>query len=238
VRFKRAIIATGSRPQPPPGGWPKAKHVTDWLGAWRLEYLPKSLLVVGGGSIAIEMAAAFATLGTDVTLAGPASQLLSAIDAELVEPVEKRLAQMIARIHVGTTVTAYREVPEGIEARLEGEGAPPRQVFEHVLVALGNVPNTADLGLDKAKIKVHEDGSIRVDDQLRTVSPCWPTRPLTRPRWRRRSSRAGTACSSRGPFPVSCTRIRRSPGAACSRPEPRRRGRHTGSARRWDPAGS
>ncbi|MHC4767825.1 MAG: dihydrolipoyl dehydrogenase family protein [Planctomycetota bacterium] len=170
VRFKRAIIATGSRPQPPPDGWPKAKHVTDWLGAWRLDYLPKSMLVVGSGSIAVEMAAAFATLGTDVTLAGPARHLLPAIDAELVEPIEKRLAQMIAKIHVGTTVTAYRDVPEGIEARLEGDGAPPRQVFEHVLVALGNAPNTADLGLDKAKVKVHDDGSIRVDEQLRTTN--------------------------------------------------------------------
>ncbi|MHC5006251.1 MAG: dihydrolipoyl dehydrogenase family protein [Planctomycetota bacterium] len=170
VRFKRAIIATGSRPQPPPGGWPNVKHVSDWLGAWQLEYLPKSLLVVGGGSIAIEMATAFATLGSDVTLAGPASHLLPAIDVDLVEPVEKRLAQMITRIHVGTNVTAYREVPEGIEARLEGDGAPPRQVFEHVLVALGNVPNTADLGLEKAKVKLHKDGSIRVDEQLRTTN--------------------------------------------------------------------
>ena len=64
VRFKRAIIATGARPMPPTGGWPKSKRVSDWLGAWRLEALPETLLVVGGGSIAVEMAGAFAALGS------------------------------------------------------------------------------------------------------------------------------------------------------------------------------
>ncbi|MHC4100008.1 MAG: dihydrolipoyl dehydrogenase family protein [Planctomycetota bacterium] len=170
VRFKRAIIATGSQPQPPAGGWPNSKRVTDWLGAWRLDFLPKSLLVVGGGSIAIEMAGAFAALGTGVTLAAPSPRLLPATDPDLVAHVETHLAELIETVRVATTVTAFRDVPDGVEAHFQGEGAAERRVFDHVLVALGNRPNTAELGLDRAKVKVYDDGSIRVDHQLRTTN--------------------------------------------------------------------
>jgi dihydrolipoamide dehydrogenase len=171
VRFKRAIIATGSRPRPPAGGWPDSKRVSDWLGAWKLEHLPRTMLIVGGGSIAIEMAGALAALGCAVSLAVPGPRLLPAVDPDLVEPVEKRLGETIENVYTGAAVTDLSDVPDGVEAQLQGKSAPDRRIYDHVLVALGNLPHTADLGLDKAKVKLADDGSIQVDDQLRTSNP-------------------------------------------------------------------
>ncbi|MHC4217670.1 MAG: dihydrolipoyl dehydrogenase family protein [Planctomycetota bacterium] len=171
VRFKRAIIATGARAVPPEGGWPDSQRVTDWFGAWQCDRLPESLLVVGGGSIATEMAGAFATLGSDVWLAAPSRRVLATADHDLTRPVEQRLREMLKEIHVRTTVTALKDVDKGVEARLEGKGGSETRTFEHVLVALGNRPQTADLRLDKAKVDGDADGSIVVNDQLRTSNP-------------------------------------------------------------------
>ncbi|MHC4774689.1 MAG: dihydrolipoyl dehydrogenase family protein [Planctomycetota bacterium] len=170
VRFKRVIIATGARPQPPAGGWPKSKRVSDWLGTWKREQLPKALLVVGGGSIALEMATAFSALGSSVSLCAPGPQLLPAVDPSLVQPVEKRLRETIEKVYVATTVTALGDVGDRVEAQFRGKGAPDRRVFDHVLVALGNRPHTTDLGLEKAKVKLADDASIRVNHQLRTTN--------------------------------------------------------------------
>jgi dihydrolipoamide dehydrogenase len=171
VKFKKAIIATGAGPQPPAGGWPNSRRVTDWLGAWQGKHLPESLLVIGGGSIAVEMAGGFAALGTTVCLAVPSERILSAVDADLTRRVEQRLDRMLDQIWVETTVTALADEADGVEARFTGGVAPDRRVFDHVLVALGNRPCTADLGLDQAKVECHDDGSIRVDHQLRTTNP-------------------------------------------------------------------
>ena len=171
IKFKKAIIATGAKPIPPAGGWPDSERVTDWFGAWRRARLPQSLLVIGGGSIAAEMAGGFAALGTTVCLAAPSERILTTVDPQLTERVEQRLGKMLDDLWVQTTVTAMAEVADGVEVRFRGGSAPDSRVFEHVLVALGNEPHTADLGLDKAKVEYHDDGSIRVDHQLRTTNP-------------------------------------------------------------------
>jgi dihydrolipoamide dehydrogenase len=171
VKFKKAIIATGARPVPPPGGWPGSDRVTDWFGAWQRPRLPETLLVVGGGSIAAEMAGGFGALGTTVCLAAPSARILAAVDPELSEQVETRLGAMLDDIWVETTVTALAETADGVEARFSGGAAPESRTFEHVLVALGNEPYSADLGLDKAKVDILDDGSIVVDHQLRTSNP-------------------------------------------------------------------
>jgi dihydrolipoamide dehydrogenase len=171
VRFRQAIIATGSVPQPPAGGWPESKRVTDWLGAWHLEQLPETMLIVGGGPVALEMAGAFRALGTRVVLVAPGPRILPAVDRDLSQPVEKRLAETLEHVYTGAAVGALHDVPDGVDAHLQGRGSPDRSVFDHVLIALGNLPHTADLGLDKAKVRLAEDGSIPVDQKLRTSHP-------------------------------------------------------------------
>jgi dihydrolipoamide dehydrogenase len=171
VRFKRAIIATGAMPKPPAGGWPESKRVSDWLGAWKLLRVPKSLLVVGGGPIAVEMAGTFAALGSSVSLSAPGPRLLPAADPDLVRTLGERLDETLETVYIATSVSALRDVPDGVEAKFQGKGTPDRRVFDHVLVALGNRPHTADLGLEKAKVNLAADGSIRVDHQLRTSNP-------------------------------------------------------------------
>jgi dihydrolipoamide dehydrogenase len=171
VRFKRAIIATGSRPLPPSGGWPKPNRVTHWLGAWKLQRAPGTLLVIGGDSIALETAGAFAALGSVVSLASPEERFLPQIDPDLVQPVARRITTLLDEVRLATTVSGFRDISEGVEVRFSGFGAPETRVFEHIVVALGNRPNTDGLRLERTGVQLNEDGSIQVDHQMRTANP-------------------------------------------------------------------
>jgi dihydrolipoamide dehydrogenase len=169
LRFKRAIIASGSMMRPPPADWPKSPRVTIWLPP---ADLPATLLVIGGGAIALELAGACATLGSCVSLVTEDERLLSETDEDLVEPVRRRCHELLEAVRVATAVTKVREVAGGIEADFNrGEGGPKRGTFDHVLVACGQQPNTGGLDLAKAKVELGADGAIPVDDQLRTSNP-------------------------------------------------------------------
>ncbi len=170
IRFKHAIIATGSSALPPPGGWRESSSVTGPGGVLRVDRLPKTMLVIGGESAALETASAFAGLGSRVSLAAPGERLLEACDLDLLRQLERALNRRLDGISLSTTVTAMHESSDGVEVELAGpmadSGAAAR--FEHVVVALGARPRTEKLNLAKARIETGQDGSILVDEQLRT----------------------------------------------------------------------
>ncbi len=169
LRFKRVIIATGSRMVPPPADWPGSPRISTWLP---LDRLPETLLVIGAGALALETAGACAALGCRVSLVTNEPRWLPEVDADLVEVLVERLAQSLDALSTGTEVTSLRAVPEGIEAQFKGGApAPKRRVFDHVLVLIGQRPHTDGLDLTKAQLDVRPDGSIPVDDQLRTANP-------------------------------------------------------------------
>ena len=169
IRFKHAIIATGSSALPPPGGWRESSSVTGPGGVLRVDRLPKTMLVIGGESAALETASAFAGLGSRVSLFAPGERLLEACDLDLLRVLERALNRRLDGISLATTVTAMHESSEGVEVELSGPRADSGAVrFEHVVVALGARPRTQKLNLAKAKIETAQDGSILVDEQLRT----------------------------------------------------------------------
>lgn len=171
LRFKRAVIATGSSPLSPPSEWPRSPRVMDSAAALALEAVPRTLLVIGSDYIAVELASLYAGLGSEVTLAAPDGQLLPQADADLVRPLARRLDTILAEVCLGTTITDVREAANGLDVRFSGDHAAKRNTFERVLAAVGLRPNTDQLDLAKAQVQLDTHGFVQVDDQQRSSNP-------------------------------------------------------------------
>jgi dihydrolipoamide dehydrogenase len=167
IRFKHAIIATGSLPAALPGVGIQSERVMDSTAALELPDVPERLLVIGGGYIGLELGQVYAALGSRVTLVEMTDGLLPGVDRDLVQPLARRCEKLLAAIHLGTKVTALGETGAGIEARL-GETTA---TFDRVLVAVGRRPQTDALGLDTTRVRPDERGVIAVDDRCRTADP-------------------------------------------------------------------
>ncbi len=171
VRFKNCIVATGSLPARPPAFNLDSPRLMDSTRALELEDVPKTLLVVGGGYIGLEMGTVYAALGSQVTVVELTGSLLPGVDPDLVRPLAGRLRGLFHAIHLDTKVAKVEAVGGGIRATLEGEGVKEPQVtFERVLVAVGRRPNSRDLGLEKVGVQVDEKGFVRVDERRRTTN--------------------------------------------------------------------
>jgi dihydrolipoamide dehydrogenase len=169
VRFKHAIVATGSRPSGLPGVTAKSERVMDSTAALELPEIPERLLVIGGGYIGLELGTVYATLGSHVTLVEMTDGLLPGVDRDLVQPLQRRLDKLFAAIHLETKVTALRDLGAGVEALLEGQGV---QRFDRVLVAVGRRAQSGGIGLEATRARLTERGGfIQVDDRCRTDDP-------------------------------------------------------------------
>ncbi len=168
IRFKHAIVATGSLPAPLPGVSLASERVMDSTAALELLDVPERLLVIGGGYIGLELGQAYAALGSKVTLVEMLDGLLPGVDRDLVQPLARRCEKLFETIHLSTKVTALRETGSRIEARLEGREPQP---FDRVLVAVGRRPVSAGLGLETTRARPDARGVIAVDERCRTADP-------------------------------------------------------------------
>jgi dihydrolipoamide dehydrogenase len=169
LRFKHAIVATGSRPSALPGVTLESERVMDSTAALELPEIPERLLVIGGGYIGLELGTVYATLGSRVTVVEMTSGLLPGVDRDLVQPLQRRVDKLFAAIHLETRVTALREAGAEIEAEWGGQGA---QRFDRVLVAVGRRARSADLGLETTRVRLTDrTGFIRVNERGRTDDP-------------------------------------------------------------------
>ena len=171
VRFERCIVATGGVPAMPKTFAVNDPRVMDSTAALLLPDIPKTLLVVGGGYIGLEIGSVYAALGTKVSVVEAFDGLLPLADRDLVAVLEKRLRAEFDSIYLNTKVASLKPTPAGVVAVLEGKDVPGELTFDRVLVAIGRRPNTAGLALDKAGLKLDERGFIPVDPQRRTVVP-------------------------------------------------------------------
>jgi dihydrolipoamide dehydrogenase len=174
LTFEHAIIATGSHPASVPGLSIDSPLVMDSTGALDLPDIPKSLLVVGGGYIGLELGSVYAALGTEVTVVEMTDGLLPGADRDLVNVLARRLETTLHKIRLKTRVIGMETAEGGVRVRMEGEGlaeADQSQVFSRVLVSIGRKPNSNIPGLDKTGVKVGDRGFISVDAQMRTSSP-------------------------------------------------------------------
>jgi pyruvate/2-oxoglutarate dehydrogenase complex dihydrolipoamide dehydrogenase (E3) component len=167
---KRVVIATGSRPAVPSiDGLANVPFLTNET-IFSLEHLPETLLVLGAGPIGLELAQAFARLGTTVRVLEAVPQLLPREDEELARLLGERLAAEGVEILLDTTVT--RVSREGRAIRLSarrGDGSPVTVDGEVLLVSTGRVSNVAPLDAEKASVETGTSGVV-VDERLRTTA--------------------------------------------------------------------
>ncbi len=163
----QVVVATGSRPHVPPeilrSGVPF--HTSD--SVMRVDELPASIVVVGGGVIAAEFAHVFSALGVRVTVATRTGRMLRVMDREISQAFTD-LARERWHLHTDAQPVGARSGGEGVELVL-ADGSTV--TGEMLLVATGRTPNSDDMGLATAGVDVHPDGRVVVDEHGRTSAP-------------------------------------------------------------------
>ena len=176
LRFEQCIIAAGSQAVKLPNFPWDDKRVMDSTDALELADVPKSLLVVGGGIIGLEMATVYSALGSKVTVVEFMDQLMPGADKDLVKPLADRLKKQGIEVHLKTKAAGVSADKKGVtvtfEAATEGEKpALAATTYDRVLVAVGRAANGRKIDADKAGVEVTERGFIPVDRQMRTNVP-------------------------------------------------------------------
>jgi dihydrolipoamide dehydrogenase len=174
LTFQKAIIATGSRPAAVPALAIDSPRVMDSTAALDLPDVPKSLLVVGGGYIGLELGSVYAALGSKVTVVEMTGGILPGADRDLAQLLHRQLEKTMHKIMLNARVAEMKDGKNGVKVRIEGEklaDADKDQTFDRVLVSVGRKPNSAVPGLDKTKVKIGDRGFITVDASMRTDEP-------------------------------------------------------------------
>ncbi|MBI5023692.1 MAG: dihydrolipoyl dehydrogenase [Candidatus Omnitrophica bacterium] len=169
VRFEYAILATGSRPILLPNV-PDSPLILNSTTGLELQTIPSSLLVVGGGYIGLELGTVYAELGSEVSVVEMTPGLLPGADRDLVNVLEKRLKTIFKSIMLGTKVAKVETTAKNVKVTFENpDGKTSQQTYDKILIAIGRKPNSSDLGLENAKVKVTPKGFVQVDLQRRTT---------------------------------------------------------------------
>jgi len=179
IKFKRAVLATGSRPAMIPPVRIDSPRVMNSTAALELPCVPKTLLVIGGGYIGLELGTAYAALGSEVTVVEMTDGLLPGADRDLVRVLEARLKRTFKSIHLQSKLVRLEDMGDAVKAAFAPASpearprnpAPPEASFDYVLYAVGRVPNSDDLGLENTGVKLTSRGFVEVDPQRRTADP-------------------------------------------------------------------
>ncbi|MDE0925767.1 MAG: dihydrolipoyl dehydrogenase [Methylophilaceae bacterium] len=175
IGFENAIIAAGSQATKFPGldeATANDLRIMDSTGALALEGIPKSMLVIGGGIIGLEMGTVYDAMGTKVSVVEFMDSLITGCDRDLVRPLQKRMSKRFESIMLSTKVASMAAKKDGIHVSFEGENAPEGTVvYDRVLVSIGRRPNGKNIGAENAGVAVNDYGFIDVDKQQRTNVP-------------------------------------------------------------------
>jgi len=170
--FEKAIIATGSVITTIPSLDIKSKRLLNSTSALDLPEIPKSLLVVGGGYIGLELGSVYQALGTKVSVVEMMPGLLPGADRDLVNYLSVRIKKSFTEVMTNSKVLEMREVKDGISVKIQDDkGNVSDKVYDYVLMSIGRKPETKGLGLENTKVTLTDRGWIKVDKQLRTTDP-------------------------------------------------------------------
>jgi len=175
----KIVIATGARPRILPLDGIENVEVLDSTSAMALEVQPRSLIVIGGRAVALELGQTFARFGTQVTILQRSPRILPEHEPEISEALADYLREEGLIIHTGVALSAIRQACTERSRSDDGEkviaaevnGQPREFRAEQVLMATGRTPNTKDMGLEAVGIELDESGFIVVDDYMQTSHP-------------------------------------------------------------------
>jgi dihydrolipoamide dehydrogenase len=171
IRFQKCIIAAGSSAVRLPF-IPDDPRIVDSTGALELRFVPKRMLVIGGGIIGLEMATVYSTLGAKVDVVEMLDGLMQGPDRDLVKVWEKKNAGRFDKVMLKTRTVKVEALKEGLKVSFEGEQALAEpQLYDMILQSAGRSPNGKKIGADKAGVAVDARGFIAVDRQMRSNVP-------------------------------------------------------------------
>ncbi len=172
VTAKNVIIATGSKARHLPGLPVDNKIVSDNEGALTFDAVPKKLAVIGAGVIGLELGSVWRRLGAEVTVLEALPAFLGAADEALAKEAAKLFKKQGLDIHLGVKIGEVKTTADGVSiAYTDKDGNAQTLDADRLIVSVGRVPNTDNLGLEAIGLKANERGFIDVDDHCRTAVP-------------------------------------------------------------------
>ena len=171
VTFEHAIIAVGSSPAMPDAFNLGNRRIMTSTEALEIEEIPRDFLIVGGGYIGMELGTVYATLGSNVVVAEALPAVLQGADPDLVRPVLRRVGKLFKEVRTGVKVQKMATAGKQIRVTMEVEGKAREELYDRVLVSVGRVPNTKNLGLENTKVLRDERGFVRVNERQQTAEP-------------------------------------------------------------------
>jgi len=170
---RHIVIATGSEVTPLKGIEIDEKQVVSSTGALKLDAVPKTMVVIGGGVIGLELGSVWMRLGADVTVVEFLDRILPTNDGEVSKQMQRILAKQGMKFRLGTKVTAAKPAKGGVTLTMEpaAGGAAEEVKADIVLVSIGRRPYTAGLGLEAAGVQLDERGRVKTDGHFQTAAP-------------------------------------------------------------------
>jgi dihydrolipoamide dehydrogenase len=162
------LLAVGATPREIPGSEPDGERILSWRQLYELPELPDHLVVVGSGVTGAEFASAYRALGCDVTLVSSRDRVLPGEDADAAAVLEDVFHRRGITVLNKSRAESVRRTGDGVEVSLTGGDVV---TGSHVLIAVGSIPQTSDLGLEEAGVRLASSGHIEVDRVSRTAAP-------------------------------------------------------------------
>ncbi|MFN2260314.1 MAG: dihydrolipoyl dehydrogenase [Parasphingopyxis sp.] len=220
---KSIMIATGARARELPFAKSDGKRIWTYRHAMVPEEMPKKLLVIGSGAIGVEFASFYSDLDAEVTIVEMLPRVLPVEDEDVSAHMEKTLKKQGMTILTGASVEKLEAGAKSVKAEVkDAKGKTQSDEFSHAIVAIGIVPNTEDIGLEKLGVKTAKNGHIEVDGFGRTnVEGILAIGDVTGPPWlAHKASHEGVVAveklAGKEPHPFTTDNI---PGCTYSRPQ-------------------
>jgi len=169
-KFNHCIIATGSRPielKP----FPYGGRILSSTEALSLTEIPKSMIVIGGGYIGVELGQTYAKFGTQVTILEGSDHVLPGFEKELSQLVAKQLKKDGVTVHTGAMAKESKQTEQNVTVTFNVGDEEKQVTADYLLVTVGRRPNTEELGLEVVNMKLTDRGYIEIDEQCRTSVP-------------------------------------------------------------------
>ncbi|WP_431470966.1 dihydrolipoyl dehydrogenase [Sphingosinithalassobacter sp. LHW66-3] len=182
---RNIIVATGARARDLPFAPADGKRVWTYRHAMTPAEMPSKLLVIGSGAIGIEFASFYNDMGADVTVVEMLDRIVPVEDKDISAHLEKALKKQGMTIHTGAALEKLEVGDKGVTATIKAkDGKSATTEYSHVIVAIGIVPNTADIGLKELGVAMDERGFLKTDGACRTnVDGVWAIGDITAPPW-------------------------------------------------------
>jgi len=171
VEYDKAILAVGSIPAIPKAwdlGNPRVMTSTEAL---EVTDIPESMLIVGGGYIGMELGFVYAALGSKIVLAEALDSILAGADSDLARPVVANAKKAFKEIRLKARVSKMATAGKQIKVEMEYNGQKFEELYDRVLVSVGRVPNSSDLGLANTKVLLDDKGFVKVNHHQQTDDP-------------------------------------------------------------------